>query len=64
MSEHRYVLDQLYTAQTALLAVLEVGNEFEQHQCAAALKHLDKMFLAREIGVKDSSPSNPRIHDL
>lgn len=59
MSEHRYILDQLYTAQTALLAVLEIGSDLEQHECAAALKHLDRMFRAREIGGKDSSPSTP-----
>ena len=57
MTEHRYVVEQLYTAQTALLAILEIGNELEQHECAAALKHIDKMFLAREVEVADKASS-------
>jgi hypothetical protein len=56
MTVDRYILDQLYTAQTALLALAEIATDSEARECEAALKHIDKMLQAREGQADDGLP--------
>lgn len=56
MNDHLYLLDQFYTAQTALLAAIEVGTEAEKHECALALKHINKALDARKALHRRNAP--------
>lgn len=59
MSDYRYILDQLFAAEVAMLAVNELGTERERQELDAALRVVRRIRTQREIC---SEPADqPRI---
>jgi hypothetical protein len=59
MSDHRYILDQLFAAEVAMLAVNELGTERERQELDAALRVVRRIRTQREIS---SEPDDqPRL---